>query len=134
MTETEFFNGILNAKNVEDNTIVFLREIENIETDQMIINKNPSLASRFIELDDDNRIDEDSKKYLDELKYEKIKKVLPSTHIHSLKVKKEERKKFDLSTTILFRLDGIQIMGFHKKPIKSISKILAKHFMIQLRI
>jgi mannitol-specific phosphotransferase system IIBC component len=86
VTEKEMINGVLQAKNASENAIVFLREIENIETDENIINNKPQLASRFIELSVEDKIDEDCKKYLDSLKYEKIANALPENNIHKLRV------------------------------------------------
>ncbi len=86
VTEKEINNGVLQAKNASENAIVFFREIENIETDENIIKNKPHLASRFIELNESNKIDEDCKKYLDSLKYEKIVNALPENNIHKLKV------------------------------------------------
>jgi hypothetical protein len=86
VTEKEIFNGVLNGPDVANNAIVFLREIENIETEEKIIKNDPRLASRFIELDENMNIDEDAKMHLHELKDFKIRKALPESNIHKMKV------------------------------------------------
>ena len=83
MTEKEFYNGILNAEEAENNSIVFLREIEDIEEN---IEQNTRLTGCFIELDENNKVDKDVKKHLKDLRT-KVKKVLPKTNIHELKVR-----------------------------------------------
>ena len=69
-------------KNSTDSSIVFLREIENIES---VIEQNKQLAFNYIDLDEYNKIDEDSKLHLNELK-SKVKKSLSESNIHILKV------------------------------------------------
>ena len=86
VTEKEIINGVLEVNNASDNAIVFFREIENIETDENVIKNKPNLVSRFIEVNEELKVDVDCKKYLDSLKYEKIVKALPETNIHKLKV------------------------------------------------
>ncbi len=81
MTEKEFYNGILNAEEAENNSIVFLREIEDIEEN---IEQNTRLTGCFIELDENNKVDKDVKKHLKDLR-SKVKKFLPKTNIHELK-------------------------------------------------
>ena len=82
MTEKEFYNGILNIENAKNNSIVFLREIEDIEKN---IEENTRLAGCFIELDENNEIDKDVGKHLKDLRT-KVKKALPKENIHELKV------------------------------------------------
>ena len=82
MTEKEFFNGVLNAKNINDNAIIFLREIEDIEN---IIEQNPDLAASYIDLNENKNIDKESKKQLDCLKTS-VKKISQKANIHELKV------------------------------------------------
>jgi hypothetical protein len=81
VTEKEFYNGILNAEEAENNSIVFLREIEDIEEN---IEQNTRLTGCFIELDENNKVDKDVKKHLKDLR-SKVKKFLPKTNIHELK-------------------------------------------------
>jgi hypothetical protein len=83
VTEKEFFNGILNAEDAKNNSIVFLREIEDIEKN---IEQNTQLIGSFIELDENDKVDKDVKKHLKDLRT-KVKKVLPKTNIHELKVR-----------------------------------------------
>ena len=83
VTEKEFFHGILSAKDASNNSILFLREIEGIENK---IEQNHVLASSFIELDEHNKVDKDVKKHINELRT-KVKKCLPKTNIHELKVR-----------------------------------------------
>ena len=71
------------AKNIKNNALFFLREIDDIEEN---INSNVNLAKRFIDLDKNNQIDQSAKKLLDDLKYNKIPNVLPESNIFKFNV------------------------------------------------
>ena len=83
VTEKEIFNGVLNGKNVKDNVLVFIREVEDIENDENIKN-NIKLTARFIDLNKDGGIDKESKELLNDLKKRVIEKV-PEENIHPFK-------------------------------------------------
>lgn len=80
VTEKEVYNGILQAKNVTDNVLVFFRDIDDLET-QESINKDKKLAARFVDLDKDGNIDVESKELLNDLK-KRICEKLPDSNIH----------------------------------------------------
>ena len=84
MTEKEIFNGILRAKNVENNVLFFEREIEDIEKH---IESNTTLARRFIDLDKTNKVDVEAKRFLDDLKWTKIPSKLSAANTFKFKVK-----------------------------------------------
>ncbi len=87
VTEKEVFNGILNkGRNLPSNVLYFEREIEGIY-DQNVINKNVSLAKKFVDLDKNNRVDKEAKELLDELKNKKIPHVLPASNTFKFNVK-----------------------------------------------
>ena len=72
------------AKNVANNCLAFLREIEDIES---YVGKEPKkLMSRFIDLDENGDVDEDTKKLMTKLKYEKLQKYLPKSNLYTFKV------------------------------------------------
>ena len=83
MTEKEIFNGILNAKNLAHNVLFFEREIVDIEQN---IQSNRSLASKFVDLDGKYNVDENAKRFLNNLKYNKISSKLPQSNIFKRKV------------------------------------------------
>lgn len=85
VTEKEVFNGVLNANDAENNSIVFIRDMDNLN-DPNVVSRNLKLAQKFVELNSDGKIDEDAKSLLDELKYDKVKKALPEANIHTYKV------------------------------------------------
>ena len=72
----------MQAKNAIENSIMFLREIDDIENE---VDKNYKLASNFIELDKNHKIDQDTRKRIDDLKA-KINSVLPQSNVHLMKV------------------------------------------------
>jgi len=74
----------LNGKDNKDNTLFFVREIEDIEDN---IRKNKALASKFIELNKKGEIDTRTKELLDNLKYKKIPEKLPESNIFRYNVK-----------------------------------------------
>ena len=61
----------------------FERIIEDIEEN---IKENPSLASKYIDLDENFNIDLESRNLLNDLKYKKIPAKLPTTNIFKFKV------------------------------------------------
>lgn len=61
----------------------FERIIEDIEEN---IKENPSLASKYIDLDENFNIDLESRNLLNDLKYKKIPAKLPATNIFKFKV------------------------------------------------
>lgn len=83
VTEKEIYNGILNAKNVDDDVLVFIREVVDIENEENI-KSNSKLAARFIDLDKDGNVDKESKQLLHELKKRVIEKI-PEKNIHHFK-------------------------------------------------
>ena len=95
VTEKEIFNGILNAKNVPNNVLLFVREIEDIKEYKDI---DKSFAWRYIDVDDNNQIDESAQTLLDELKNKKILKKVPETNIFRFKVKWAQGKGVTLET------------------------------------
>lgn len=62
------------------------------------IEKNVSLAKRFIELDTNNCVDEEVKILLDELKYKKIPSKLSESNMFKFKVKWNNEKGISLDT------------------------------------
>ena len=84
MTEKEIFNGILNAENVANNVILFIREIEDVK-DYIEIDK--SIAWRYIDVDEENKIDEQAQALLTDLTMKKIPAKLPETNTFRFKVK-----------------------------------------------
>ena len=68
-----------------NNVLCFIREIENLEEN---ISSNIKLAKRFIEIDNDGKVDESTKILLNELKYKKIPSKLPKENIFEFKVRK----------------------------------------------
>ena len=86
ITEKEIFNGILRASkenNVADNVLYFEREIEDIGS---YVDTNPGLAGKFIDLDEDKKIDQSAKVLLDTLKHQKIGSKLPGSNTFKFKV------------------------------------------------
>jgi hypothetical protein len=84
VTEKEIFKGILNAKNNQNNTLFFERNIVDIEQH---LGQNVSLIKKFIELDAENEVDPEVKTLLDNLKYKKIPSALLSDNIFKFDVK-----------------------------------------------
>lgn len=80
VTEKEVIEGILKSTNIDDNVLVFIREINDIETSE-VINSNKSLARRFIDLDNDGNIDLEAKELLDDLK-RRIREKVPEANMH----------------------------------------------------
>ena len=83
VTEKEIYNGVLNNKKVEKNVLFFQREIEGIEES---LNTNLKLAKKFIDIDDNNKIDESARTLLNDLKFKKIPSKLPSSNIFNFNV------------------------------------------------
>ena len=89
VTEKEIYNGILNAKNVANNALFFVREIEDIDEHY---GENPALSARFIDLDKHKQLDHDAQRLLDELKSTKIREKLPDENIFRFRVKWDRKK------------------------------------------
>ena len=83
MTEKEIFNGVIRAKNIENNVLFFVREIDDIEEHYK---DNIKLSLKFIDIDKNKNIDETAKKFLNDLKYDKIPKKLPQSNIFKYNV------------------------------------------------
>ncbi|CAF4640102.1 unnamed protein product [Rotaria socialis] len=85
VTEKEIVNGILSASNVNQRTLCFLREIEDIQS-----HLSDSKASKFIDVnssnDDEPIIDQEAEQLLTRLKYTRIPNALQSNNIFSYKV------------------------------------------------
>ena len=97
VTEKEIFNGILNAKkSVPNNVLFFIREIENLEEECEKFRENNSLAllKKFIDMDNDNRIDESARSLLNDLKYKKIPVKLPESNIFKFNVSIQKYTKY----------------------------------------
>lgn len=95
MLEKEIFNGILTAKEVENNVLCFHRNITNIEED---LSSNVKIARKYINLDKSNQIDHSSQLLLDELKNHKIPSKLPSSNIFNFDVKLDKELGISLET------------------------------------
>ena len=83
VTEHEFYDGILNAENVNDNALCFVREIEDINDR---FKENDALISKYIDLNEDKTIDQESMALLNDLKNNKLKKALSDNNLIKLKV------------------------------------------------
>lgn len=81
--EKDITNGMNNSKNLTDNALCFIREIEDIENKFSSI---PAIAKKFIDLDKNNKIDESAIELLKKLKNEKIPSLLPETNIIRMSV------------------------------------------------
>ncbi|CAM4823526.1 unnamed protein product [Rotaria magnacalcarata] len=85
VTEKEIVNGILSASNVNQRTLCFLREIEDIHS-----HLSDSKASKFIDVNYSNDgepiIDQEAEQLLTRLKHTRIPDVLQSNNIYSYKV------------------------------------------------
>ena len=95
MTEKEIFNGILNAKNVPNNVLIFLREIEDIRDH---VESDKSIAWRYIDVDDNNKVDESAQNLLEELKFNKVLKKVPGANTFRFKVRWAKGKGVTLDT------------------------------------
>ena len=95
VTEKEIFNGIIKAKNPNNNVLYFEREIENIEEK---IGANPDLARRFIDLDANNQVDKSAKYFLENLKKEKIRSKIADSNIFKFKVQWDAEHGISLQT------------------------------------
>jgi hypothetical protein len=73
----------LNGKDLKDNTLFFVREIEDLEEN---IHKNKELANKFIELDKNGEINMKTKELLLNLKNKKIPEKLPESNIFRFNV------------------------------------------------
>ena len=63
--------------------MVFIREVEDIEHEENIVN-NIKLAARFIDLDKDGNVDKHTKELLNELK-KRVIELIPENNIHHFK-------------------------------------------------
>jgi len=95
VTEKEIFNGILKAKNRNNNVLYFEREIEGLEEN---VRANPVLCGKFIDLTNDKNVDQSAKHLLDRLKNEKIKSCMSSCNTHKFKVKWDKEVGISLET------------------------------------
>lgn len=84
VTEKEIYNGIIRAKNVENNALCFIREIDDIHEN---LNENVNLLKRYIDLNEKNEIDREANDLLEELKSNKISKSLCQENIFKFNVK-----------------------------------------------
>ena len=74
----------MNAENIENNVLFFIREIDDIEQH---FKDNIRLSQRFIDIDKNKSIDQTAKKFLHDLKCNKIPSKLPSSNIFKYNVK-----------------------------------------------
>ncbi|CAF3962519.1 unnamed protein product [Rotaria sordida] len=85
VTEKEILHGILSASDANQQTLCFLREIENIHD-----HITDSKASKFIDLQYSNdgqpKVDSEAENLLNNLKHKRIPSVLQSSNIYSYKV------------------------------------------------
>lgn len=87
VTEKEIYNGILIAKNVANNALFFIREIEDIDNVcEDADKKDLSLLKKFIDMDNHEKVDQSAKKLLNDLKYKKIPGKLHEDNIFKFKV------------------------------------------------
>lgn len=88
VTEKEIYNGILTAKNVSNNALFFIREIEDLENEceKITDKKDLGVLKKFIDMDKNNKIDQSAKNLLDILKYTKIPSKLPESNIFKFRV------------------------------------------------
>jgi hypothetical protein len=82
VTEKEIINGILSAKDVNERTLCFLREIVDIR-DHLSDEK----ASKYIDMSSKTEVDEEAEKLLDRLKNSRIPSILKSENIFKYNVK-----------------------------------------------
>ena len=73
----------MNAENIENNVLFFIREIDDIEQH---FKDNIRLSQRFIDIDKNKNIDQTAKKFLHDLKYNKIPGKLSSSNIFKYNV------------------------------------------------
>jgi hypothetical protein len=91
VTEKEIFKGILNGKNLINNALFFVREIEDIESVcEKVEKKHLSLVKKFIDMDKNDRVDQSAKMLLNDLKYKKIPAKLPESNTFKFKVYQRE--------------------------------------------
>ena len=69
VTDHEISRGILKATDVDNRTLVFIRNIEDIEE---FVKDGQDILGKFIDLDENKNVDEASKKHLNNLKLDKI--------------------------------------------------------------
>jgi len=81
VTEKEIINGILSAKDANERTLCFLREIVDIQN-----HLSDEKASKYIDISSKSIIDEDAEKLLNRLKTIRIPAVLKSENIFKYKV------------------------------------------------
>ena len=84
VTEKEIFNGIINAKNVPNNVLLFIREIEDVKEYKDV---DKSIAWRYIDVDDNNEIEESAQSLLNDLKNSKLSKKVPEANTFRFRVK-----------------------------------------------
>jgi hypothetical protein len=88
VTEKEIYNGILIAKNVQNNALFFIREIEDIESAcEEADKKDLSLLKKFIDMDSHDKVDQSTKNLLNNLKNNKIPNKLTGDNIFKFKVR-----------------------------------------------
>lgn len=85
MTANEITNGILNANNLENNVLYFEREIESIE-DHLKVSGDKSKIGKYIDLVNNSELNEESKKWLNDLKQKIALTKLPAENTVKLKV------------------------------------------------
>ena len=101
VTEKEIFKGILNGKNILNNALFFVREIEDIESVcENVEKKHLSLVKKFIDIDKNDRVDQSAKMLLDDLKYKKIPAKLPESNTFKFKVSSRESVNMIISIKI----------------------------------
>ena len=124
ITEKEIFNGILrkNENELTDNVLYFEREIEDICS---YVDSNPGLVGRYIDLDDDKKIDNSSKVLLDTLKKQKIKSKLTKNQMFKFKVKFDK----DVGISLDTHRDYITEFGetFYEQVVKLIDRNHARN-------
>ncbi len=81
VTEKEIINGILSAKDANERTLCFLREIVDIH-DHLTDEKAP----KYIDMSSPSAIDQEAERLLDRLKNTRIPDILKSENIYKYKV------------------------------------------------
>ena len=79
VTDHEINRGILKSFNVDDRTLVFIRNIEDIES---FVSDQEDILGRFIDLDSNKLVDQLSKDRLNQLKSEKLQNAYSATTVN----------------------------------------------------
>ncbi|CAF0992020.1 unnamed protein product [Adineta ricciae] len=82
ITEKEIVNGILGAKDANERTLCFLRDIVDIRD-----HLSDSKAAKYIDMSSSSTIDEDAEKLLERLKTVRIPNALKSSNIYKYQVR-----------------------------------------------